>query len=31
MPNAVRLHRVLATRPEKVYRTFLETDYLRCA
>jgi hypothetical protein len=24
MPNTVRLHRVLATRPEKVYRTFLE-------
>ena len=31
MPNTVRLHRVLATRPEKVYRTFLEADYLRCA
>ena len=26
MPNAVRLHRVLATRPEKVYRAFLEAD-----
>lgn len=28
MPNAVRLHRVLATRPEKVYRAFLEPDAL---
>jgi len=28
MPNAVRLHRVLATRPEKVYRAFLEADAL---
>jgi uncharacterized protein YndB with AHSA1/START domain len=26
MPNAVRLHRVLATKPEKVYRAFLEPD-----
>ena len=26
MPNTVRLHRVLATRPEKVYRAFLEAD-----
>ena len=24
MPNTVRLHRVLTTRPEKVYRAFLE-------
>ena len=28
MPNAVRLHRVLATRPEKVYRAFLDADAL---
>ena len=28
MPNAVRLHRVLATKPEKVYRAFLEADAL---
>jgi uncharacterized protein YndB with AHSA1/START domain len=28
MPNSVRLHRVLATRPEKVYRAFLEPDAL---
>ena len=28
MPNTVRLYRVLATRPEKVYRTFLEADAL---
>src|SRR5438046_401614 len=28
MPNTVRLHRVLATRPEKVYRAFLESDAL---
>jgi len=28
MPNAVRLHRVLATRPEKVYRAFREADAL---
>ena len=26
MPNTVRLHRVLATTPEKVYRAFLESD-----
>jgi uncharacterized protein YndB with AHSA1/START domain len=26
MPNTVRLHRVLATKPEKVYRAFLEAD-----
>lgn len=26
MPNIVRLHRVLATRPEKVYRAFIEPD-----
>lgn len=26
MPNSVRLHRVLATRPEKIYRAFLERD-----
>jgi uncharacterized protein YndB with AHSA1/START domain len=26
VPNAVRLHRVLATKPEKVYRAFLEAD-----
>ena len=28
MPNTVRLHRVLMTRPEKVYRAFLEADAL---
>ena len=28
MPNTVRLHRVFATRPEKVYRAFLEADAL---
>jgi uncharacterized protein YndB with AHSA1/START domain len=28
MPNTVRLHRVLATTPEKLYRAFLETDAL---
>jgi uncharacterized protein YndB with AHSA1/START domain len=28
MPNTVRLHRILATRPEKVYRAFLESDAL---
>ena len=28
MPNTVRLHRVLATEPEKVYRAFLEADAL---
>jgi uncharacterized protein YndB with AHSA1/START domain len=26
MPNTVRLHRVLATKPEKVYRAFTEAD-----
>lgn len=26
MPNSVRLHRVLAAKPEKVYRAFLEPD-----
>jgi uncharacterized protein YndB with AHSA1/START domain len=26
MPSAIRLHRVIATRPEKVYRAFLEPD-----
>ena len=26
MPNTVRLHRVLAATPEKVYRAFLEAD-----
>ena len=29
MPNTVRLHRVLATRPEKVYRAFLEAERSR--
>lgn len=28
MPNTVRLHRVLATRPDKIYRAFLEADAL---
>ena len=28
MPNTVRLHHVLATTPEKVYRAFLEADAL---
>ena len=28
MPNTVRLHRVLATSPEKLYRAFLEADAL---
>lgn len=28
MPNTVRLHRVLSTRPDKVYRAFLEPDAL---
>ena len=28
MPSTVRLHRVLATNPEKVYRAFLEADAL---
>jgi uncharacterized protein YndB with AHSA1/START domain len=26
MPNTIRLHRVLAAKPEKVYRAFLEPD-----
>jgi uncharacterized protein YndB with AHSA1/START domain len=26
MPNTARLHRVLATKPEKVYRAFLDAD-----
>ncbi len=26
MPGTVKLHRVLATRPEKIYRAFLEPD-----
>ncbi len=26
MPNTVRLHRVLTTRPEKIYRAFTEAD-----
>ena len=26
MPNTIRLHRVLAAKPEKVYRAFLEAD-----
>jgi uncharacterized protein YndB with AHSA1/START domain len=26
MPHAVKLHRVLATKPEKVYRAFIEAD-----
>lgn len=28
MPNTVRLHRLLATKPEKVYRAFIEADAL---
>jgi uncharacterized protein YndB with AHSA1/START domain len=28
MPNTVRLHRVLTTSPEKVYRAFIEEDAL---
>ena len=28
MPHTVKLHRVLATRPEKVYRAFIEADAL---
>jgi uncharacterized protein YndB with AHSA1/START domain len=28
MPNTVRLHRILATNPEKVYRAFIEADAL---
>jgi uncharacterized protein YndB with AHSA1/START domain len=26
MPNTVKLHRVLTTRPEKIYRAFIEPD-----
>lgn len=26
MPSTIRLHRVIATKPEKVYRAFLESD-----
>src|SRR3979490_1424588 len=26
MPNTVRLHRVLTTKPDKVYRAFIEAD-----
>lgn len=28
MPNTVRLHRVMATTPQKIYRAFLEADAL---
>jgi uncharacterized protein YndB with AHSA1/START domain len=28
MPHTVKLHRVLATKPEKVYRAFIEADAL---
>jgi uncharacterized protein YndB with AHSA1/START domain len=28
MPSTIRLHRVLATSPEKIYRAFLEADAL---
>ena len=28
MPNTIRLHRVLATSPQKIYRAFLEADAL---
>ncbi|EJT04772.1 SRPBCC family protein [Rhizobium sp. CCGE 510] len=28
MPNTIRLHRVLATTPEKIYRAFIEADAL---
>ena len=28
MPNTVRLHQILTTRPEKVYRAFLEAEAL---
>ena len=28
MPNTVRLHRVLTTKPEKAYRAFIESDAL---
>lgn len=26
MPSTIRLHRVIATRPEKIYRAFIESD-----
>jgi uncharacterized protein YndB with AHSA1/START domain len=26
MPNTIRLHRIIATKPEKIYRAFLEPD-----
>ncbi|MBV2143502.1 SRPBCC family protein [Falsochrobactrum sp. TDYN1] len=26
MPNTIRLHRVIATKPEKLYRAFIEAD-----
>jgi uncharacterized protein YndB with AHSA1/START domain len=26
MPGTVRLHRVLTTKPDKVYRAFIEAD-----
>lgn len=26
MPSTIRLHRVIATRPEKIYRAFVESD-----
>lgn len=26
MPNTIHLHRVIATRPDKIYRAFLESD-----
>jgi uncharacterized protein YndB with AHSA1/START domain len=28
MPNTIRLHRILATKPEKVYRAFIEAEAL---
>lgn len=28
MPNTIRLHRVLATSPQKIYRAFIEADAL---
>jgi len=28
MPHTVSLHRVLGTKPEKIYRAFLEADAL---
>lgn len=28
MPNTVRLHRILRSKPERVYRAFLEADAL---